>query len=54
LEIAEYIHSKRPKVKFILPIVPKLDLETLINSDSPDKNHLVKVFGGSSVELLYT
>ncbi|CCH64920.1 hypothetical protein RINTHM_4520 [Richelia intracellularis HM01] len=45
---------KGNKVNFILPIAPKLDLETLINSDRPDKNHLVKVFGGSSVELLYT
>lgn len=54
LLITEYIHVKRPQVDFILPIAPTLNLETLINAASHEKNPLVKVFGSSAAELLYS
>ena len=45
LAIAEYVHAKRPQTKFVLPVAPTLDLETLASFADPEKNAIAKYFG---------
>ncbi|MBD2495182.1 lipid-A-disaccharide synthase [Nostoc sp. FACHB-280] len=52
LAIAEYINAKQPQTKFIIPVAPTLDLQTLASFADPQKNHFVETFkfsGGSLV-----
>ncbi|MDJ0615950.1 MAG: lipid-A-disaccharide synthase [Calothrix sp. MO_192.B10] len=51
LAIAEYIHAQRPNTKFIIPVAPTLDLQTLVDFANPHKNPLVHTFGSPSAEL---
>ncbi|MBW4666011.1 MAG: lipid-A-disaccharide synthase [Cyanomargarita calcarea GSE-NOS-MK-12-04C] len=43
--IAEYVHAKRPQTKFVLPVAPTLDLETLVSFADPEKNAIARYFG---------
>ncbi len=52
LAIAEYIHSKRPETKFVIPVAPTLDLPTLASFADPEKNPFVKSFGFSDASLI--
>ena len=52
LAIAEYIHAVRLQTKFIIPVAPTLDLQTLVDFANPDKNPCVHIFGSPGVELL--
>ncbi|MBE9052128.1 lipid-A-disaccharide synthase [Nostocales cyanobacterium LEGE 11386] len=52
LAVAEYIHTKRPQTKFVIPVAPTLDLPTLASFADPEKNPFVKVFGSSSAFLV--
>jgi lipid-A-disaccharide synthase len=52
LAIAEKIHQKRPQTRFILPVAPTLDLETLASFADPAVNSLVKKMGGVSGQLI--
>jgi lipid A disaccharide synthetase len=52
LAIAEYIHSKRPEVQFVIPVAPTLDLPTLASFADPEKNPFVKTFGFSDASLI--
>jgi lipid A disaccharide synthetase len=52
LAIAEYIHSKRPEIKFVIPVAPTLDLPTLASFADPEKNPFVKTFGFSNASLI--
>ncbi|MGI8504314.1 MAG: lipid-A-disaccharide synthase [Hassallia sp.] len=52
LAIAEYIHSKRPETKFVIPVAPTLDLPTLASFADPEKNPFVKTFGFSNASLI--
>ena len=52
LAIAEYIHSKRPETKFVIPVAPTLDLPTLASFADPEKNPFVKTFGFSDASLI--
>ncbi len=54
LAIAEYIHGKRPQTKFVIPVAPTLDLQTLASFGDPQKNPLVHTFGFSSASLIAT
>ena len=54
LAIAEYIHSKRPQTKFVIPVAPTLDLPTLASFADPEKNPFVKTFGFSNASLITT
>ncbi|WP_375515153.1 lipid-A-disaccharide synthase [uncultured Nostoc sp.] len=45
LAIAEYIHAKRPQTKFVIPVAPTLDLQTLASFADPKKNSIVEIFG---------
>jgi len=52
LAIAEKIYQKRPQTRFILPVAPTLDLETLASFADPTVNALVKKMGGVSGKLI--
>ncbi|AFY34726.1 hypothetical protein [Calothrix sp. PCC 7507] len=52
LAIAEYIHAKNPQTKFVIPVAPTLDLQTLANFADPRKNPFVQTFGFSSASLI--
>jgi hypothetical protein len=45
LAIAEYVHETRPQTKFVLPVAPTLDLETLASFADPEKNAIARFFG---------
>ena len=48
LAIAEYIHAKRPETKFVIPVAPTLDLQTLARFADLEHNPMVEVFGGAA------
>lgn len=52
LATAEYIHSKRPQTKFVIPVAPTLDLPTLASFADPEKNPFVKTFGFGNASLI--
>ncbi|MDH6061945.1 lipid-A-disaccharide synthase [Chrysosporum bergii ANA360D] len=52
LAIAEYIHRKRPQTKFVIPVAPTLDLQSLASFANPENNPFVKVFGNSPGVLI--
>ncbi|BAZ30446.1 hypothetical protein NIES4074_29060 [Cylindrospermum sp. NIES-4074] len=52
LAIAEYIHTKRPQTKFVIPVAPTLDLQTLISFGNSQKNPFVETFGFSGATLI--
>ncbi|MEH1835894.1 MAG: lipid-A-disaccharide synthase [Nostoc sp.] len=43
--IAEYVHAKRPQTKFVIPVAPTLDLQTLATFADPQKNSIAEIFG---------
>ncbi|RUR86036.1 hypothetical protein PCC6912_08610 [Chlorogloeopsis fritschii PCC 6912] len=53
LAAAEYIHAKRPQTRFVIPVAPTLDLQTLASFANPQKNPFVETFGFSSAELFH-
>ena len=52
LAIAQYIHANRPQTKFVIPVAPTLDLQTLASFADPQKNPFVQTFGCSSASLI--
>ncbi|MCF4965650.1 lipid-A-disaccharide synthase [Nostoc sp. CMAA1605] len=52
LKIAEYIHSKRPEMKFVIPVAPTLDLQTLASFADPQKNPFAETFRFSGASLV--
>ncbi|MEH2283755.1 MAG: lipid-A-disaccharide synthase [Nostoc sp.] len=52
LAIAEYIHSKRPQTKFVIPVAPTVDLQTLASFGDSQKNPFVETFGFSGGSLI--
>ncbi|WP_427160094.1 lipid-A-disaccharide synthase [Aliinostoc sp. HNIBRCY26] len=52
LKIAEYIHSKRPEMKFVIPVAPTLDLQTLASFADPQKNPFAETFQFSGASLV--
>ncbi|MBD2484250.1 lipid-A-disaccharide synthase [Planktothrix sp. FACHB-1365] len=51
LAIVEYLHQKRPKTRFIIPVAPTLDLQTLARFADPQYNPIIAKFGGISAQL---
>lgn len=51
LSIAEYVHAKRPQTKFVIPVAPTLDLQTLASFADPQNNPIAEIFscGGASL-----
>ncbi|GAB1538475.1 hypothetical protein NUACC21_11370 [Scytonema sp. NUACC21] len=51
LAIAEYVKAKRPQTKFVIPVAPTLDVQTLASFADPQKNSFVHTFGFSGASL---
>ncbi|MFM2064522.1 MAG: Lipid-A-disaccharide synthase [Cyanobacteriota bacterium] len=52
LAIAEYIHTKKPEIKFFIPVAPTLDLRTLASFANPENNEFTKAFGFQGASLI--
>ncbi|MEH2220023.1 MAG: lipid-A-disaccharide synthase [Nostoc sp.] len=52
LSIAEYIRAKRPQTKFVIPVAPTLDLQTLASFADPQRNSIAKFFGFGGASLI--
>ncbi|MEA5623034.1 lipid-A-disaccharide synthase [Nostoc sp. UHCC 0251] len=52
LGIAEYVHKKRPQTKFVIPVAPTLDLQTLASFADPQKNPIAETFGFGGASLI--
>ncbi|MCC5660504.1 lipid-A-disaccharide synthase [Nostoc sp. XA010] len=52
LGIAEYVHAKRPQTKFVIPLAPTLDLQTLASFADPQKNPIAETFGFGGASLV--
>lgn len=52
LSIAEYIHSKRPEIKFVIPVAPTLDLQTIASFADSQNNPFVETFKFSGASLV--
>ncbi len=52
LVIAEYVYAKRPQIRFVIPVAPTLDLQTLANFADPQKNSIAETFGFSGASLI--
>ncbi|MEA5616237.1 lipid-A-disaccharide synthase [Cronbergia sp. UHCC 0137] len=52
LAIAEYIHTKRPQTKFVLPVAPTLDLQTLASFADAQKNPFMQTFSTNNTDLI--
>ncbi|MCC5603120.1 lipid-A-disaccharide synthase [Nostoc favosum] len=52
LGIAEYIHAKRPQTKFVIPVAPTLDLQTLASFADLKKNSIAEIFGFGGASLI--
>ncbi|MBD2560083.1 MULTISPECIES: lipid-A-disaccharide synthase [Nostoc] len=53
LGIAEYVHAKRPQTKFVIPVAPTLDLQTLASFADPQKNPIAETFGFGGASLIF-
>ncbi|HLO52374.1 MAG TPA: lipid-A-disaccharide synthase [Kamptonema sp.] len=54
LAIAEQIHRLRPQTRFVIPVAPTLDLQTLAGFANPQQNPIISLFGGISAQLHLT
>ncbi|MEH2152130.1 lipid-A-disaccharide synthase [Nostoc sp.] len=52
LGIAEYVYAKRPQTRFVIPVAPTLDLQTLASFANPQKNSIAKIFGFGGASLI--
>ncbi len=52
LVIAEYLHAKRPQTRFVIPVAPTLDLQTLASFADPQKNSMAETFGFGGASLI--
>ncbi|MCW5314036.1 lipid-A-disaccharide synthase [Nostoc sp. KVJ3] len=52
IAIAEHIHANRPQTKFVIPVAPTLDLQTLASFADSQKNPFVETFDFSGASLI--
>ncbi|NHC36658.1 hypothetical protein [Scytonema millei] len=52
LAIAEYIHTQRPQTRFVIPVAPTLDVQTLADFANREKNPIIPLVEGSTAELI--
>ncbi|MBD2529880.1 lipid-A-disaccharide synthase [Nostoc flagelliforme FACHB-838] len=52
LAIAEYIYHKRPQTRFVIPVAPTLDLQTLASFADLQKNSIAEIFGFCGASLI--
>lgn len=53
LAIAEHIHAARPQTRFVIPVAPTLDLETLASFADLQKNSVIHQIKGTTAELIF-
>jgi lipid-A-disaccharide synthase len=53
LAIAEHIHAKRPNTRFVIPVAPTLDIQTLADFANLQKNPVIHKVGGTTAELVF-
>jgi lipid-A-disaccharide synthase len=53
LAIAEYIHTQRPQTRFVIPVAPTLDVQTLADFANSAKNPIIPLVEGSTAELIF-
>ncbi|MDB9526172.1 lipid-A-disaccharide synthase [Oscillatoria sp. CS-180] len=49
LAIADHLHSQRPQTRFVIPVAPTLDVQTLLDYANPQKNSFHAVFEAPTV-----
>jgi lipid-A-disaccharide synthase len=54
VSIAQSIHRIRPQTRFVIPVAPTLDLQTLANFADPKQNPCLHLFENASAELHLT
>jgi lipid A disaccharide synthetase len=54
LSIAESIHRLRPETRFVIPVAPTIDLETLARFADTEQNPCLHLFGNTTAELHLT
>lgn len=52
LAIADYLHTQKPHIKFIIPVAPTLDLPALAKFADPQQNPVLKMVKGSPATLI--
>lgn len=52
LAIAEQIQARRPQTRFVIPVAPTLDLQTLARFAQPQHNPVARLFGDVAAELV--
>ncbi|MBE9039202.1 lipid-A-disaccharide synthase, partial [Oscillatoriales cyanobacterium LEGE 11467] len=53
LAIAEGIHRVRPHTRFVIPVAPTLDIETLARFANPQHNPAIRTLGWAEAELKF-
>ncbi|NJK65739.1 MAG: lipid-A-disaccharide synthase [Microcoleus sp. CSU_2_2] len=54
LSIAQSIHRIRPETRFVIPVAPTIDLQTLARFADPEQNPCLHLFGNITAELHLT
>jgi lipid A disaccharide synthetase len=54
LAIAQSIHRIRPQTRFVIPVAPTLDVQTLARFADPEQNPCLHLFANASAELHLT
>jgi lipid-A-disaccharide synthase len=52
LAIAEYINKKRPQTRFIIPVAPTINIDTLVKYANPKENPFIDKLGGVTADLI--
>lgn len=52
LAIANHLHTQRPNLRFVIPVAPTLDIDTLMRYADADQNPVVTVMQGPKVTLV--
>ncbi|MGB3207065.1 MAG: lipid-A-disaccharide synthase [Crinalium sp.] len=52
LAIAQHIHAVRPHTKFVIPVAPTLDIQTLASFANLQQNPVIKLVNGATAELI--
>ena len=52
LAIAQHIQAARPQTRFVIPVAPTLNMETLASFANPQKNPVIHLFGDTAAELV--
>jgi hypothetical protein len=52
LAIAEYVYAQKPEIKFVIPVAPTLDLQTLASFADPKQNPVAEYFNFEGASLI--